>query len=299
MSSLKVNPAETDCLPEPLARCRFLAVVLLLCLLVGGCGVGNQFLFSAAREFSSTPADHGLVYEDFWFHARDGTLLNGWVTTGRAGYPLILYFHGNGGNLSDYLEYLALLNSLGFPVCIFDYRGYGRSGGLMHRENDLYEDARGVLDHLRQQGWRHRQMIYYGQSLGAAIALQMALEAPPAGLVLESPFTSLAAVQKHLAPVGYAMFGWWSFNARFDNLGKIGRAGIPLLFISGDRDDLTPVEMTSDLHERAREPKMIHIINGGGHCDAFKHGRLAYRQAWVSFVRSLAHAAVQKQPPPS
>ena len=253
-----------------------------------GCGLGNQFLFSATHEFPATPAQYRVPYQEFWFHARDGTVLNGWFTAGSSGKPLVLYFHGNGGNLSDGVQYLTLLHSMGYPVCIFDYRGYGKSGGLVHAERDLYDDARGMLDFLEGEGWRHESMIYYGQSLGAAVALQMALERAPSGLVLESPFTSLADVQKHLSPVAYVLFGWWSFYAKFDNLAKIPRVNVPLLFISGDRDELTPLEMTLRLYSNTQAPKMLYILRGANHCDAAANGGAAYLDAWRRFDRLLS-----------
>lgn len=266
--------------------CAILALVWLLA--AAGCGVGNQFLFSGARTSAVTPALYRIPYEEFWFSSRDGTPLHGWMTTGNRKAPLVVYFHGNGGNVSDAVHYLEVFHRLGFPVCIFDYRGYGKSGGLMHREGDLYDDARGMLAFLARRGWRREAMIYYGQSLGAAVALQMACEAPPAGLVLESPFTSFAGIQKHLAPLGYLLIGWWSFSGHFDNLAKVGSITVPLLLIHGDRDQLIPVEMTRLLYEKAHSPKMLHIIGGGGHCDAATLGGKEYRGAWLSFLRLVA-----------
>src|SRR6266567_6409068 len=166
------------------------AGVLFWLITIAGCSLGNRFLFSSKSEFSANPAHYGVPYEEIWFPARDGAMLNGWFVAGAPAAPLVLYFHGNDGNLSDCAEYLKLLHDLGFPVCVFDYRGYGQSHGETLRENDLYEDARGAIAYLERRGWRHERMIYYGQSMGAAVAVQMALESPPAGLALESSFTS-------------------------------------------------------------------------------------------------------------
>ena len=136
-----------------LGRAIFSAFVLFWLVTLAGCSMGNRFFFSSKSEFSATPAYYGIPYEDVWFSARDGMTLNGWFAAGAPGFPLILYFHGNGGNLSDCAEYLKLLHDLGFPVCVFDYRGYGQSHGETLRENDLYEDARGAIAYLEKRGW--------------------------------------------------------------------------------------------------------------------------------------------------
>ena len=153
-------------------------------------------------------------------------------------------------------------------------------------ENDLYQDARGALDFLHAQGWRNDTMIFFGQSLGSAVALQLALESRPRGLVMESSFTSMKEMVKHVAPFGYYTIGWWAMDHPFDNLAKIGRIGVPLLLIHGDQDSLVPLEMAQRLFARAPEPKRLHIINEGGHCNVFTRDSQAYLAAWNAFLQS-------------
>ena len=264
----------------------FFAALLLFSLL--GCAILNRYIFIPKEEISTTPAKYGINYRDVWFPARDGLQLNGWLVPGAPDKPLLLFFHGNAGNLSDNLEYLNLLHGSGFPIFIFDYRGFGKSEGEPFRENDLYQDARGALAYLESHGWRHGNMIYFGQSLGSAVALQMALEATPAGLVLESSFTSMKAIVKHVSPLAYYAVGWWGINLPFDNLAKIARIEVPLLFIHGDQDPVVPVEMTRQLYSRAGAPKMLMIISGAGHCSAFLRDGSAYLAVWSSYLRSIS-----------
>lgn len=264
-----------------------LYTVVLLFLVCVGCAIMNRYVFLIKEKIPATPARSSVPYHEIWFQARDGVQLNGWLVPGRAERPLLLFFHGNGGNLSDNLDYLELLHGRGFPIFIFDYRGYGKSDGQPLRENDLYQDARGALAYLESEGWRHEKMIFFGQSLGAAVALQMALEAPPAGLVMESPFTSMKEIVKHISPIAYYTVGWWGIDLPFDNLAKIGRVEVPLLLIHGDNDSIVPVEMTRRLFARAGAPKTLHIISGGGHCDAFTLDPSAYLAAWRSYLESL------------
>jgi fermentation-respiration switch protein FrsA (DUF1100 family) len=176
---------------------------------------------------------------------------------------------------------------MGLPVFIFDYRGYGASEGRPLTEEDLYRDGRGALGWLRQRGWSPDRMIYYGRSLGGAVALQMALETPPAGVILECSFTSLRAMAKKRTPVLYALAGWWGIGDRFDNLGKISRLQSPLLVIHGDRDQIVPWIMGKQLFEEAPEPKTFLSVAGAGHSDSYIAGGSSYQQAWKNFLARI------------
>ena len=275
---------------------RFYLLLSLLLIAVFGCSILNRYIFILKKELPATPEKYGIAYQEVWFPSAAGPLLNGWFIPSEQGRPLIVFFHGNAGNLSDNLGYIRLLHGSGFPIFIFDYRGFGKSEGTPLRENDLYQDARGALSYLARQGWRHDGIIMFGQSLGAAVALQMALEAKPAGLVMESSFTSIAEVVKYVSPLAYFTVGWWSINFPFDNAAKIGRSDVPLLLIHGDHDPVVPVEMTRRLFVRARDPKMLYIIDGGGHCDVFERDFTDYLAAWDSYQLMIAFQVAKDQP---
>jgi hypothetical protein len=130
-------------------------------------------------------------------------------------------------------------------------------------------------------------MIYFGRSLGAAVALQQALEEPPAGLVLESAFTSVAGLGWRLQPVGYALFGWWAISARYDNLAKIGQLRCPLLLFQGDRDRIVPPDMARRLFAAAPYPKTLYLIPDAGHNDTYDTGGAAYWRQWRDFIDNL------------
>jgi uncharacterized protein len=269
------------------ASLRLFLLAFVLSALLSGCGAGTRFIFSTSHEVQATPGHLGLSYEEVWFPATDGTRLHGWMIPGDQGRPLVLFFHGNAANISHRVENLAHLHGMGFPVFIFDYRGFGRSEGRPLREADLWRDARGALAWLAGRGWPPEQMIYFGRSMGAAIAVRMALESAPAGLVLEAPFTSLADIARRLTPVTYALVGWWSIDARFDNIGQIANISAPLLMFHGTGDAVVPPEMSQRLFLRAREPKTLHLVKGAGHSDAYAAGGEDYRQAWLQFSASL------------
>ena len=242
----------------------------------------SQFLFFPAAEIHTTPAAAGLPFEDVHFTAADGTALHGWYLPGEEGKPLLLFCHGNAGNIADRIDLLAFLHGLGLPVFIFDYRGYGRSTGEPS-EAGSYSDARGALAWLEGRGWPPRRIVYLGRSLGAGVALQLALEHPPAALVLECAFTSVAAMGRLHYPFLSRLLGWL-LGADYDCLAKIPRLKCPLLLVYGAADRIVPVAMGRALFARAPEPKRLLLLPGVDHNDFFFAGHPEYRAAWLDLL---------------
>lgn len=240
------------------------------------------FLYFPATEIVMTPASIGLKFEDVSFRASDGTRLHGWYLQGEKDQPLVLFCHGNAGNISHRVDNLRLFRDLGLSVFIFDYRGYGQSEGKAN-EAGTYSDMRGALNWLKEKGWSEQQMIYFGRSLGAAVALQLAIEQPPAGLVLESPFTSIEAIGKELYPMLWMLAGW-ALDVRYDNIVKINQLKAPLLIFHGAEDEIIPSQMGRELFERAQQPKQFYSIPFAGHNDTYDIGGAEYWQQWKNFI---------------
>jgi uncharacterized protein len=260
---------------------------ILTLLLLSACEFGTRFIFTSSREVIATPDQMGIAYEEVWFISGDGFRLQGWFLPGATEKPLVLVFHGNSTNVSHSIDFLRFLHNLGFPVFIFDYRGFGFSEGRALFERDLWQDAWGALNYMHSRGWEPKRMIYFGHSLGAAVALQMALDNPPAGVVLESPFTSLRYFAWRLHPLSYSLFGRWCIGNAFDNLGRISQLAVPLLIFHGYRDQVVPNELSQLLFDRAPEPKILKIIPGADHVNALETGGADYRQAWLDFLALL------------
>ena len=131
--------------------------------------------------------------------------------------------------------------------------------------------------------------MIFGESLGAAVALQLALEVKARGLVLESPFASIP----EMARAVYPFLPLWPFvRTRYDNLRKAPGLRLPLLVLHGDRDEVVPFAQGRRVFEAAPEPKSFHAIAGAGHNDTYLVGGEAYWRALVGFLHSLAPAPV-------
>lgn len=258
-------------------------IVLGIGVFTWGCReqVERALIYFPSRELIGSPATLGLAYRDAWFYAADGVRLHGWYIPGRLPITL-LWCHGNAGNISDRLDNIReIRRRLGLGVFIFDYRGYGRSDGHP-TEAGVYLDARAARGALIREGVPADRIVYFGRSLGAAVALALALEAPPAGLIIETPFLSVRAMANRTLPGSGVLF-----KSRFDSLEKIGLLRSRLLILHGDADEVVPFEHGRRLFEQAPEPKAFYTIRGAHHNDTYLVGGEAYWAAWASFLDPL------------
>jgi fermentation-respiration switch protein FrsA (DUF1100 family) len=254
-----------------------------LAALVGlsaGCreSVERGFIYHPVATLAGDPSRVGIAFRDLWFTSDDGVRLHGWLVPGRQPTTL-LWCHGNAGNISHRLDNIRLIaDELGVGVFIFDYRGYGRSEGVPS-EAGLARDARAARAALLAAGVKPEHIVYFGRSLGAAVALDLALAHPPPALILESPFLSITAMANHVLPgAGYLV------RTRWDSAARIEALQAPLLVLHGDADEVVPFAQGRALYERAPLPKMFHTISGARHNDTYLAGR-RYWDAWRSFLR--------------
>ena len=225
----------------------------------------------------------GLPLEDVWFQAADGARLFGWYVEAQADSPVILWCHGNAGNIINRLENLRELYRIGLSVFIFDYRGYGRSQGSPSEEG-LYQDALGAHDYLtRTRMIRPERIILFGRSLGAAVAGELAAQKPAAGLILESAFASIEAVAKfHYGGLPVH----WLLGADFRLIDRLPHLSLPKLMFHGDNDDIIPIELGRQVFEAAKPPKFFYVIAGADHNNTYQVGGAAYFKRWSEFVQT-------------
>ncbi|HYL80281.1 MAG TPA: alpha/beta fold hydrolase [Candidatus Acidoferrum sp.] len=245
-------------------------------------------IYAPERSIEVTPQGEGLDFEDVWFDSSDGVKLHGWLVPAPGARITLLWFHGNGGNIARCLNNLKyLFRRLGVNIFVFDYRGYGRSEGGMFdlSEEATYRDADGALAYLRgRRDLAGTTPVYFGQSLGAAIAVDIARRQPAAGLILETPFTSIRDMARIVAP-------YWPFpsllQTKYDSLRKIEEVRVPLLVLHGDHDEWVPYEQGRRLFDAANEPKTLYTIPGAHHNDTYVVGGEKYFEAWAGFLSTL------------
>jgi fermentation-respiration switch protein FrsA (DUF1100 family) len=237
-------------------------------------------VFFPDQVLVGTPADFDLEYEDVWFKADDDIRLHGWWVP-KDNAPVLVWFHGNAGNISHRLENIKLLHDLvGVQVFIFDYREYGRSQGRISREGTFMDSAAAYRLVAETRAVPPEQIILFGRSLGTALATDLAVREPCRSLILESAFTNSSEMAKLFAPF---MFDWRP-RVPYDSLGKIGKLKVPVLIIHGNHDEIIPVGMGRRLYEAAPQPKELYIILGAHHNDTYLVGGQEYFERLRKFI---------------
>ncbi len=187
--------------------------------------------------------------------------------------PVIVFFHGNAGNYGQRFYKVQSYLEAGYGILLAEYRGYGGNTGKPS-EQGFYQDARAYINWLiSDKKLKARQIILYGESIGSGAAVQMATEYDVAGLILESPFSSLvdvAARQYPFVPVKYLL------KDKFVNIEKIHAIKTPLLVIHGDKDEVIPIALSKKLFKAARNPKKFIEFPQARHNDLYDYGALSY-----------------------
>ena len=221
-----------------------------------------------------------LPLEEARFKSADGVNLFGWYVESRESNGVLLWCHGNAGNIIHRLENLAYLYRVGLSVFIFDYRGYGRSEGRPSEEG-LYQDAFAAYGYVtRTRAVRADRLVLFGRSLGAAVAGTVASQRPSAGIILESPFPSVESVAR-------AQFGvpaHWLLQSRFRLIDRLRDIHVPVLVVHGDRDDIVPIDLGRQVYDAAREPKSFYVVQGADHNNTHVVGGKPYLLRFRSFV---------------
>jgi uncharacterized protein len=200
------------------------------------------------------------------FPTEDGLTLNGWFVPARAPATgdVVIVFNGNAGNRAYRADIARALADRGIAALLFDYRGYGGNAGAPTEEG-LTNDARAARRFVESStGVDARLISYFGESLGAGVAVGLALERPPRALVLRSPFTSLTDVGRHHYPYLPVR---WLLRDKYPSLDRISRIASPVLVITAAHDSIVPTEQSRRLFEAAREPKRLLVLEGVDHND--------------------------------
>ena len=240
-------------------------------------------LYFPMKPTAADPRMLGLSFETVWFDTADGERLFGWfLPAPKAGSDAltVLFFNGNAGNISYRLEKAAILHAMGVNLFLFDYRGYGNSSGRPS-EAGLYADAEAAVRVLTEtRGVSPERLIFFGESLGAAVAVETALHHPCAGVILESAFTSTADMARRLFPI---LPLHRVVTQHFDTVSKIGRLTEPMLIVHSRDDEIVPYAMAAALRDAAGGRATLATIRGG-HNDAYRVNLGAYQSAVEGFL---------------
>lgn len=245
----------------------------------------SRFVYFPSSTLVATPDAIGLPYEEVTLLTSDAVKLSAWFVPAQDPFGVVLFCHGNGGNISHRLETLRLYNSLQLSTLIFDYRGYGASDGTPSEEG-TYRDAEVAWRYLVEtRGVLPSDIIVIGRSLGGAIAAWLANRNTPGLLVIESGFTSLADIGAEaypFLPVRLLL----RFN--YPTLEHLRAAGCPVLVVHSREDEIIPFTHGEALFREAPEPKRFLELHGG-HNDAFFTSQEAYAQGLSDFIATFRH----------
>jgi fermentation-respiration switch protein FrsA (DUF1100 family) len=240
------------------------------------------------REVTVTPQAAGLAFESLRLRTEDGEELDAWWVPVAAPRGVVLFFHGNAGNISHRLDYLLMFHRLGYSTFIFDYRGYGRSTGAPSEEG-TYRDALAAWRWLTgERRVRASDIVLFGESLGAAVASWLAVRHAPRALILASTFTSVPDLGAELYP--YLPVRLIS-RFRYDNVANLGSIQTPVMIAHSPQDEIIPYRHGQALYAVANAPKQF-LEMAGGHNDGFVFAR----EEWV---RALEAFLARVQPVPA
>ena len=293
-------------LVAPLRRIGAALLGVALAIATGGCA---GILFYPERILIRTPDQVGVAYRDVDFQSGDGTPLHGWLlpTTGPP-KGTVVFFHGNAENISTHLGSVYWLPDFGYQAFLFDYRGFGRSGGDIDLDG-IHEDALAALEKaLALPEVDPGRVVVFGQSIGAPLAVAAVAAGDPArvrAVVLESGFASYRRITRE--KLGDVPLTWpfqWPLSLlmteRYSAGQWIGRLSpTPVLVIHGDRDNIVPLHHGEELFAAAGEPKRMWRIEGGGHIEAFARLGPVYRERLIQYLDQLLGPLPVAEPLPA
>jgi uncharacterized protein len=273
---------------------RVLRLVVFVVLAIGGTLWLRQpaMIFYPSERVELTPADWGLSYEEVKLTTADGVGLQGWYLPAPAGERTLLFFHGNAGNISHRGESLLIFHRLGLNTLIIDYRGYGRSEGSPSEEG-LYRDAEAAWRYLVEQRGRTAQdIVIFGRSLGGAVAVQLAAKEQPAGLIVESSFSSA----REFAHLAFPLLSRLTpLRFEFDAAAALADVHCPVLVAHSPDDEIIPYVLGEKLYQAANTPKRF-LTMRGDHNSGFLQNQGEYERGLRAFLAESVFPAMGAEP---
>ncbi len=244
--------------------------------------IERRTIYFPMKDIEITPDAVGLTYEDVYFLTEDRIRLNGWFLPNKNARSVLIFCHGNAGNISHRIEKIQILYNLGLDIFIFDYRGYGRSQGRPS-ETGLYRDAETAYNYIVSvRNIDPAKIIVFGESLGGAIAIDLANKKKIKALITEGVFSST----RDVARIVYPFLPSFLVSSSFDSASKIRDIHVPKLIIHSLNDEIIPFRLSEKLFELAPQPKRFLKLMGG-HNTSFLDSEELYRSRIAEFLKEL------------
>ena len=272
-----------------------IAVFVFICVAICN-GCAGKYFYYPTRNVYQTPVEYRLKYEDVTFKSKDGTSLNGWFLPA-IGKPIgtVIHFHGNAQNMTAHFSFVDWIPAEGFNLFVFDYRGYGQSGGVPSRRG-VYEDSLAAVNYVKSRtDVESDKLLIFGQSLGGANAIAVMGRNKIDGVcavAIESTFYSYRQIVREKLgdipvlsilrwPLSFLIVGnGYSPGNVVDDI-----APVPLLLIHGADDRVIPFHHGRELFDKAKEPKQLWVIKNGRHTEAFTKYHRQYRKPLIKFYK--------------
>lgn len=262
-----------------------LTIVVAIAIVLGIVWLAQRSFIYFPESHVPAPAAMGLSgAEPVQLTTSDGLDLEAWWVPARepSADRAIIVFNGNAGNRAHRAGLASVFSARGYATLLLDYRGYGGNPGLPS-EAGLYRDARAALAYVRSRAdVSPARVVYFGESLGAAVAIELATEHPPAALILRSPFSSMTAMGARHYPFLPVR---WLLRDRYPSIDRVARLRSPVLVIAGDDDRIVPLDDTQWLFDATPERKRLVVIRGADHNDEALFAGAEMMAAIDSFLR--------------
>ncbi len=244
--------------------------------------IAAKFLFFPLKVIGFYPSQLQIPYEDVRLKNDEGKLLHGWFFPGKRDQTL-LYFHGNAGNIGDRIDKIQFLKKIGWNIFIFDYRGYGGSEGVPTIEG-VQKDSEAAFRYLQEaRKIPNEQIVFFGESIGGAMAVTLANREPVAAVILESTFTSL----RDMAASAYPFIPSVVVPDAYKSIDLIRHLKAPVLIVHGSRDEIIPFEMGKKLFEMAPHPKRFYPVPEAHHNDVYIIWKSNYLKEIEKFLTAV------------
>lgn len=239
-------------------------------------------IFFPKKEIEVYPSALNLAFEDVYITTEDGVRINGWFIPHTNARHTLLFFHGNAGNIEHRLDKILMLREAGVNIFIIDYRGFGKSEGRLTEEG-FYLDANAAYNYLVDiRRIRPEEIILYGESLGAAVVIDLAAKVRVSAIIVEGAFSG----GRDMAVKIYPFLPAFLFSNKFNSLKKIKKVKTPKLFIHSINDEIVPFALANKLYQAASGPKeIIELI--GSHNTAFLDAKEKYVSSIRLFIEKL------------